>query len=217
MAEPNPVPRKPVRRRSAEDAKHMLLEATEERLQMVGLDGIRLKDVAASVGVSHTLLLHHFGSREGLLEAVVNRRVGKLRACLIEALSAEDSLEPDETRRLLDRVCKVMGDPVMVRVLGWVGLSERSRFEPTGARTIRRIAQALHDARVRVHERRGDPAPEFEEAQFLVILAAAAVVGERVLEPVFLPSLGLDESPGARERYREWLCDRLGRLVEGRA
>jgi len=214
MTETEVAPRRTARRRSAEDAKEMLLEATEERVKEVGLDGLRLKDVAASVGVSHTLLLHHFGSREGLLRAVVSRRVGKLRNCLIEVLAAV-SLQPGETERILDRVCAVMGDPLMVRVLGWVGLAEDPHFQPTGAQTIRRIAAALHEARVRAHERRGEPAPEFEEAQFLVILAGAAILGERLLEPVFLPSLGLDESPGARERYRDWLCDRLARLVEG--
>lgn len=212
MAEASEIHRRPARRRSAEDARRVLLEATERRLEEVGPDGIRLKDVAGSVGVSHTLLLHHFGTREGLLEAVVARRISKLRSRLIDVLS-DDKLGSDEMRHLLEHVCEVVGDPVQVRVLGWLGLAGQSRVKPTGSQSFRRIAAALHDARVSARTKRGEPLPPFEDSLFLVFLAAAAIVGERLLEPVLLPSVCLEEMPELRERYRHWLSERLTSLL----
>src|SRR5687767_8641945 len=61
-------------RRTAEDARTAILDATERRLVEHGPSGIRLQDVAADVGVSHPTILHHFGSRERLVEAVIHRR-----------------------------------------------------------------------------------------------------------------------------------------------
>ena len=52
-----------------------------------GLARRSLRDLAAQVGTSHRMLIHHFGSREGLLTAVVeaverdqNERLGELPA-----------------------------------------------------------------------------------------------------------------------------------------
>ena len=55
-------------RRTAEDARAAILDAAERRLGATGPGGIRLQEVAADVGVSHSTVLHHFGSREGLVE-----------------------------------------------------------------------------------------------------------------------------------------------------
>src|SRR4051794_7292389 len=58
-----------------------------------GLTRRSLRDLAAQVGTSHRMLIHHFGSREGLLTAVVeaverdqNDRLGELPDDAAEAL-----------------------------------------------------------------------------------------------------------------------------------
>jgi AcrR family transcriptional regulator len=60
-----------------------------------GLARRSLRDLAAQVGTSHRMLIHHFGSRDGLLAAVVesverdqNERLGELPADAAEALRA---------------------------------------------------------------------------------------------------------------------------------
>src|SRR6478736_553059 len=65
--------KKPRVRRDAETARAAILEATEKRLVHVGPSGIRLQEVAADAGVSHPTVLHHFGSREALVQAVIVR------------------------------------------------------------------------------------------------------------------------------------------------
>lgn len=48
-----------------------LLEAVIEAFARGGIGGRSLRDIAAAVGTSHRMLIHHFGSREELLLAVV--------------------------------------------------------------------------------------------------------------------------------------------------
>jgi AcrR family transcriptional regulator len=41
--------------------------------------GLRLQDIAADVGISHPAVLHHFGSREALVHAVIQRAILSLQ------------------------------------------------------------------------------------------------------------------------------------------
>jgi AcrR family transcriptional regulator len=51
--------------------RRQLLDALVEEFAVGGVGDRSLRDVAAAVGTSHRMLLHHFGSREGLLVAIV--------------------------------------------------------------------------------------------------------------------------------------------------
>ena len=48
-----------------------LLEALIEEFATGGIGDRSLREVAAAVGTSHRMLLHHFGSRDDLLVAIV--------------------------------------------------------------------------------------------------------------------------------------------------
>ncbi|MDO9127858.1 MAG: helix-turn-helix domain-containing protein, partial [Parvibaculum sp.] len=60
-------------RRTAEEARRLILDAAEERLAKQGPEGLRLQDIARDVGISHPAILHHFESREGLVRALIAR------------------------------------------------------------------------------------------------------------------------------------------------
>ena len=64
---------KPRVRRSAEEARAVILDAAETHLRARGPDGLRLKDLADEIGISHPAILHHFGSRTALVQAVMQR------------------------------------------------------------------------------------------------------------------------------------------------
>jgi AcrR family transcriptional regulator len=53
------------------DRRRQLLDALIEEFAANGIGDRSLRDVAAAVGTSHRMLLHHFGSREDLLIAIV--------------------------------------------------------------------------------------------------------------------------------------------------
>jgi len=73
------MPRPPDERRRRE-----LLDALIEAFGAGGIGARSLREVAAAVGTSHRMLLHHFGSRDELLLAIVEeverRQMGTLAA-----------------------------------------------------------------------------------------------------------------------------------------
>jgi AcrR family transcriptional regulator len=84
------MPRPPDERRRRE-----LLDALIEACSHNGIGDRSLRDIAAEVGTSHRMLLHHFGSREDLLVSIVQeveRRqtamLGRLPADPAEAIAA---------------------------------------------------------------------------------------------------------------------------------
>jgi AcrR family transcriptional regulator len=74
------VPRPP-----DEQRRRDLLEALIDAFARDGIGDRSLRDVAEAVGTSHRMLLHHFGSREGLLLAVVEE-VERRQAGLLDDL-----------------------------------------------------------------------------------------------------------------------------------
>ena len=55
------------------DRRKQLLDALVDEFAAGGVGDRSLREVAAAVGTSNRMLLHHFGSREGLLLAVVEQ------------------------------------------------------------------------------------------------------------------------------------------------
>jgi AcrR family transcriptional regulator len=61
-----------------------LLDAVVAEVAVRGIGDRSLRDVAAAVGTSHRMLLHHFGSRDELLLAVVEEVERRQRAVMDE-------------------------------------------------------------------------------------------------------------------------------------
>jgi AcrR family transcriptional regulator len=75
--------------------REKLLAAVIGHVAQHGLSDLSLRDVAAAIGTSHRMLIYHFGSREGLLVAVVQAVEASSRALLAE-------LAADPSRSLTD-------------------------------------------------------------------------------------------------------------------
>ena len=67
------------------ERRRLLLEALIEAFAGGGIGDRSLRDIAEAVGTSHRMLLHHFGSREELLLAVVDEVERRQMAALPEA------------------------------------------------------------------------------------------------------------------------------------
>lgn len=75
-----------------------LLDKVMAELRRGGIGDRSLRDIAAAVGTSHRMLIHHFGSREGLLSEVV-RAVEEEQRAFLAALDAS----PADTSRAMWR------------------------------------------------------------------------------------------------------------------
>jgi AcrR family transcriptional regulator len=89
MSQPLESQGKRVRRRP-EDARRLILEAAEASMTASGPAGLRLTDVAERAGVSHPTILHHFGSREGLVRALNQRNLEDLKTAVIRQMTTDD-------------------------------------------------------------------------------------------------------------------------------
>ncbi len=197
------APRPKRQRRSAEEAHEQILDAADKRLGEAGPRGIRLQEIAADVGVSHPTILHHFGSRQGLVEAVVTRSLAGLRDKIVEVLS-ERALDAGEGAELVRLVSTTLGDRGHARLMAWLSLEGRPAEDP--AKLLRGLGLAMHARRV---AETGTPAP-VEDTQLLVLLVSLALFGEGVLGDVMFESAGLGNDPTARDRFHEWMV----RLIE---
>jgi AcrR family transcriptional regulator len=70
------------------ERRQQLLDAVVKEVAVRGIGDRSLRDVAAAVGTSHRMLLHHFGSRDELLLAIVDEVERRQRA-LLPQLPAE--------------------------------------------------------------------------------------------------------------------------------
>jgi AcrR family transcriptional regulator len=189
------------RRRDAESARTEILDAAEKRLVSAGPGGIRLQEVAADAGVSHPTVLHHFGSREALVDAVVVRALQRINTRLVEAIQASQG---DETRlaAMLDAVFDAMAGSGHARVLMWLALEQR-HFDG-GEVPLSAVVDAAHALRKSKHG--GKKTPPREDTAHLVVLATLALVGLPVLGPKLLLNTGLGNDAESMSRFRAFLA-----------
>jgi AcrR family transcriptional regulator len=83
---------------AAGDARARLLDRAMEHIAERGLSDLSLRELAAAIGTSHRMLIHHFGSREGLWVAVISAVEEQQRASLPERL-ADAGADPAAAQR----------------------------------------------------------------------------------------------------------------------
>lgn len=195
--------RKPPRRRlPAAEARERILDAAQRRLADEGPDAIRLKDLAADLGISHPAILHHFGSRDGLMEALEHRAMRALEADLLEA--------DGSTRDALERVARTLGDEGHARLIAWWAMG--NGVAPSlDWHMLRTVADSVHENRRSDALRQDEPPPSAEDTDFVVRLVAAAMLGEALLGPILTQSLGLEDDEDVSRRFRAWLAEWLQR------
>jgi AcrR family transcriptional regulator len=104
-----------------EGPRERLLGAVLEYVVARGVGSFSLREVAEAVGTSHRMLIYHFGSREGLLVAIVQAVEAAQRAFMAE-LTADPEVPAGEIVR---RMWRRLADPAL-------GPNERLFFELYG-------------------------------------------------------------------------------------
>ena len=213
---PPTAPAAPRRRRSAEDAKRAILDAAEARFAARGPAGIRLQEIAADVGVSHPAILHHFGSREDLMRAVIERALGALREEVLATLTTSDPAQVD-VAMLIERVFEILGAHGQARLMAWLALAGEERRGRRGGMTffVREIAELTHRERLARYAEGGRRPPPFEDSLFAILLTTLALLGDALLGDAARASSGLDD-PAAGRRFRRGSPQLLVAHLDGR-
>ena len=84
---------------ASSQARDRLLHAAVQHALDQGIVDLSLREIAAAIGTSHRMLIYHFGSREGLLVAVVREVERRERRTLSTA-----PLSVPDARRRWDRL-----------------------------------------------------------------------------------------------------------------
>ncbi len=156
------------------------------------------------MGVSHPTVLHHFGSREGLIEAVVARALSSLHAGLVAAIQTAPK-GPDQIATLLDRVSEVLESGGHARAFLWLALAG---YDSTIEQLhVRSLSEAVHEVRRARRaelgkEKKTKPLPPLEDTYFTVLLPALALVSLSVT----MGSRAKGGEPGEAQRFRAWLA-----------
>jgi AcrR family transcriptional regulator len=81
------------------EARERLLQAAIDYVVAHGITDLSLRRLAAELGTSHRMLIHHFGSREGLWVAIV-REVERRQLTLMPELVPDPSLSFADAMRV---------------------------------------------------------------------------------------------------------------------
>jgi AcrR family transcriptional regulator len=202
-----PASKAPRRRLSAVDARRRILEAAEKQLMKVGPEGLRLTDLARTLGVSHPAILHHFGSREGLVGAVVRHALDTLNEQLIAAFTAGQQVPSREAA--MDMVAEVYGVRGSARLLAWLLLSGRTgKPQRANDHPLKQLADTLHGLHVAHH-----PRALYEDTLFELQLVAIALLGDAIFGDAVRRASGVTPTPAGSGDFRR----RLASLLSDRA
>jgi AcrR family transcriptional regulator len=78
--------------------RHELLERAIEHIAARGISDLSLRELATAIGTSHRMLIHHFGSKEGLWVEVVKAVEARQREALGDLLP-DPAADPAEAMR----------------------------------------------------------------------------------------------------------------------
>ncbi len=201
-------------RRTAEEARRVILDAAEKRLAENGPEGIRLQEIANDVGISHPTILHHFENRDGLVLALARRGAEQLSASLMTAFSSADGAGRD-MHAIMDRVYEVLAERGHSRLVGWMVLGGIWRDDPGRVGFLQELIDVIHRLREKEAGAAGDPQPSRDETEFLVMLGAIAALGDGLFGTVVRRAAGhFDDAEYAR-RFRDQFADMLQNLLRG--
>ncbi|HTT81466.1 MAG TPA: helix-turn-helix domain-containing protein [Stellaceae bacterium] len=212
-------------RRTPEEARRLILDTAEALIARTGPEGLRLQDIAAAAGISHPLILHHFGSRAGLVRALTQRAAEELKDRLLATMTQPEYSAGEG----IERVFETFRGGLAQR-LAWLAIEHRDRpggkpsapgrtppatadAEAETASILRQIADVLHARRVAAAL--PGQAPPREDTVWLIHLVASVAFGDAIYGAELRRSAGVaDEEDGAR-RFRHWLAALLRDYGDG--
>lgn len=157
-----------------ERTRAAILEAATAVLYERGLDGVGVAELCALVGVSKETLYRHFGTKDGLVEAMLLARSERVTRWLADAAAAAGDDPRDQLAAVFDALREWYEDPVF-RGCAMVNASAQHHVEAVRAITTRHLGRYL-DLLTGIAERAGAADPPLLGRQLLMLVEGATVV-----------------------------------------
>lgn len=197
-------------RRSPDEARRRILEAAEKRLAAGGPDAVRIQHVAADLGITDAAIAHHFGNREGLLDALARFGARNLRTAMEEVTARFDG-DRDDLDAVVELALETFERRGYARLVLWLSMagipSDRGSgmFDSLGVAFERRFLAASPPGR--------NKAAVAREARFLATLLVMVVCAEPLLGTTSRRSLGLGGNRTTTLQFRRWFSETLQDLL----
>ena len=190
-------------RRAAGVSRRAILDAASKRLAEGGPEAVRIQEVARDVGLSHPTILHHFGSREGLMDALILEMQERVSAEVSRAFAAP--LQESTGISLVLRLFETLADSGQARLLAWRSLTLVTPLEEHSEQPLfQQLVDMTHSRRVEYARAHGLELPTREDSVFVVRLLNAILLGDGLAGPAFNLRAELDGQKDSQERFRAW-------------
>jgi AcrR family transcriptional regulator len=191
-------------RRTPENAQAHILDAAEAILAKGGGPAaLRLTDVAHQAGVSHPTILHHFGSREGLVRAINLRAFARLT----ESAMSGTARSSDEG---LKATFAAFREGLAQRMV-WLMQSKES--PPGRPDLFEDVVQRFHAVRRTFVPGGGEP--DMADTRAVIHLTTIAAFGDALIGPR-LRNAGPKETE-EREAFERWYAGLLDMYLSAKA
>ena len=185
--------------KSPEQARNAILDAAEKVITEVGPAGLRISNVAKEAGMAHPNVIHHFGSREGLITALTTRCGERTTQRITAAIQRAAEASEAEKRSALTEVLDNVFPGEEGRLIAWLHMSGVESSVDENMAQILAVAQNLRQT---VAEN-----SDAANTNRLVGLITLALLGEVVYGPGLTEMLGFeDEHDGEHSDFRKWLA-----------
>jgi TetR/AcrR family transcriptional regulator len=188
-----------------------ILDAALVSMAAKGYDGTSLDSLAATLGVRKQTVLHHFGSKDGLLKALLGRSADEVRAAVEVGLAAQGSPmdKVEAVVRAVFRLAAARPDLLAltretIRLGGSFTDELMNSLEPLTHQATEFLAAAMDADQLRRHDPR------------LVLLTAYSTVIGAATEVEVLRQLGVAPSVRILVRRRRELIDELRAVLAPR-
>ena len=170
------------RRRSAGEARSEALVAARKLLIERGPEAVTLKAVADEIGVSHTNVLHHFGTAGELESALMSAMVRDLAVALAD-VAVHLRSDAGAPRALVDMVFDAFDKGGAGRLAAWIVLSGNIGYLEPVRDAVLDLVRALEE---KFAQEKGDPHLGVTSAVLFIALMAFgdSVIGEPLKDMV---------------------------------
>ena len=186
-------------RRTPEEAKRLILETAQALVARTGPQGLRLQDIAAEAGISHPLILHHFGSRAGLVRALTREAAAELKDRLVASLTQPESSIGEQVDQVFDAF---RGG--LAQRLAWLLVEDPDGGPANNAMILREIADTLHARRVAAAAP-GNTITR-DDTEWLIHLVATSAFGEAMYGAQLRRSAGIAGGEESARQFRAWFA-----------
>jgi len=163
-------------RRTPEEARTLALASARRLLLAEGPDAITLQSVASDLGMSHTNLIHHFGSASGLQSELMRQMVRELTAT-IESAVMRLRTGKGEVKDFVDIVFDAFDRGGAGRLAAWMALTgESMHLAPIGE-----VVRDYIDSVERAADGDGDAASIHERVTSATLFVTVAALGDAII------------------------------------